>query len=133
MGVGVGLHEGTEDPENGKKIPKKNIQPCLFLSVIKPSVNARTHDHRNSVAADRFRRRRDDVLMLAPDAEGLVPVTSERFLLGRPRAMSRVLSEGPGENGATPIRGRSPMRPRTEPLSSPGHAKAKPRERFRSV
>jgi hypothetical protein len=25
----------------GKKIPKKNIHPCLFLSVISPSVNAR--------------------------------------------------------------------------------------------
>jgi len=24
----------------GKKMPKKNIHPCLFLSVISPSVNA---------------------------------------------------------------------------------------------
>jgi hypothetical protein len=24
----------------GRKIPKKNIQPCLFLSVISPSVKA---------------------------------------------------------------------------------------------
>jgi len=83
----------------GKKIPKKNIHPCLFLSVISPSVNA-TIRYSKMPPIPIAQYIWALLQMVAPDRADLQPNTTRRARLAgedsEPKGTTQPITLSPG-------------------------------------